>query len=91
VQQDNPANVGREKTWRSQTAATALQMSVAAPVRARIIKIQADMLGQREQLRRAVHSASNLTVRLSVSTGAESGARFAKLIAITGLQLSSQH
>ena len=35
-----------DKAGRSQTAATALQMLVAAPVRARIIKIQADRLGK---------------------------------------------
>gem|GEM_PF-3450641 len=50
------------KTGRSQTAATALRVSVAAPVRARIIKIQADRLGQCERLRRAVDCAPYLTL-----------------------------
>gem|GEM_PF-6101901 len=39
---------------------------VAAPVRARVIKIQADRLGQCEQLRRPVDCAPYPTLRLSV-------------------------
>jgi len=53
-------------TRRSQTAATALQMSVAALVRARTVGFPAEKPGQHDPQRRAVDCASYLALRFCV-------------------------